>query len=370
MKKFGLCTIIFVLFCVLAISSCNNGSEDNPREDGFDRAQLLADLADDLIIPGYNNYIERLDSLVSDKEKFLASKTFETLRDLRNGYLNASRLWQLVAMYEIGKAEEINLRNYTNLYPTDVDLIMSNIENGGYNLELPSNNVAQGFPALDYLFFGTGADDSEILQLLSEDKYSKYLDDLITRLQYLAVTVRDDWTDNYREAFVANDGSSGTASVDKIINDFLFYFEKFFRAGKIGIPAGVFSGSTIPDNVEAPFSERHSYSMFFHAMDGVLKFLGGSGLTGVDHGETVFTYLVYLESEFQLNNPGEEIKEHLLNAYRLADELELSFKEQVETDNSKMLAIYDELQKCVVLMKVDMMQSLNIQVDYVDADGD
>ena len=46
------------------------------------------------------------------------------------------------------------------------------------------------------------------------------------------------------------------------------------------------------------------------------------------------------------------------------------FFQQVESDNSKMLMTYDELQKNVVLMKVDMFQALNIRVDFVDADGD
>ena len=36
----------------------------------------------------------------------------------------------------------------------------------------------------------------------------------------------------------------------------------------------------------------------------------------------------------------------------------------------RMLELYDELQRGVVLAKVDMMQAMNIKVDYVDADGD
>ena len=42
----------------------------------------------------------------------------------------------------------------------------------------------------------------------------------------------------------------------------------------------------------------------------------------------------------------------------------------METDNVKMLQAFDELQKLVVLLKVDMMQALSISVDYVDSDGD
>ena len=35
-----------------------------------------------------------------------------------------------------------------------------------------------------------------------------------------------------------------------------------------------------------------------------------------------------------------------------------------------MLVAYDEIQEGVVCMKTDMLQSLSISVDYVDADGD
>ena len=35
-----------------------------------------------------------------------------------------------------------------------------------------------------------------------------------------------------------------------------------------------------------------------------------------------------------------------------------------------MLAAYDAIQQNVVYLKLDMMQALNITVDYVDSDGD
>jgi hypothetical protein len=50
--------------------------------------------------------------------------------------------------------------------------------------------------------------------------------------------------------------------------------------------------------------------------------------------------------------------------------LENSFATQIDTDNTAMTMAYDELQKAVVLLKVDMLQAFNVSVDYVDADGD
>jgi len=53
-----------------------------------------------------------------------------------------------------------------------------------------------------------------------------------------------------------------------------------------------------------------------------------------------------------------------------AEALDPDFAEQVLSNNTLMLSTYDELQKNVVNLKVDMLQALNINVDYVDADGD
>jgi hypothetical protein len=50
--------------------------------------------------------------------------------------------------------------------------------------------------------------------------------------------------------------------------------------------------------------------------------------------------------------------------------LSASLSAQVNTDNAKMILAYDALQQNVIYTKLDMMQALNITVDYVDSDGD
>ena len=46
------------------------------------------------------------------------------------------------------------------------------------------------------------------------------------------------------------------------------------------------------------------------------------------------------------------------------------FTIQLENNKLDMLITYDVIQVAVVLLKVDMLQALNINVDYIDADGD
>jgi hypothetical protein len=47
-----------------------------------------------------------------------------------------------------------------------------------------------------------------------------------------------------------------------------------------------------------------------------------------------------------------------------------SFKATVENDVFALLALYDELQRNTIRIKTEVMQVLNVKIDYVDADGD
>ena len=359
-----------IVVVVLALGACNDNNNDDVINDDFNRQTMLAFWADQIIIPGFDAYVADLETLSEAADDFIESPDQAQLDNLRNTWLQAYKSWQYVSMFDIGKAEEIGLRNFTNIYPTDVALVQSNAEQGGYNLELPSNFDAQGFPALDFLLYGIGATDQEIITILSGDGYSMYLDDLVSRLEALGTQVRDDWTGGYRDDFVNNDGSSATASTDKLTNDFLFYYEKFLRAAKIGIPAGVFSGSELSTNVEAPYSEVFSKELFFEGFDAVIDFFQGVSYDGSARGECLESYITHVATANNLDDVGPDILAQWDSAYEAAEELMPSFKAQVETDNVKMLEVYDELQKAVVLLKVDMFNILNIQVDFVDADGD
>ena len=78
-------------------------------------------------------------------------------------------------------------------------------------------------------------------------------------MQLLTETVLNDWTSNYRDSFVAQTGNSSTSSVNKIVNDYVNYYERDLRKAKIGTPAGVFSaGATFSDKVEGFYSKIYS----------------------------------------------------------------------------------------------------------------
>ena len=87
-------------------------------------------------------------------------------------------------------------------------------------------------------------------------------------------------------------------------------------------------------------------------------------------GEGLKSYLDFAQGISEGEDIGELINAQFDLAKAMAEALDDDFAQQIESDNMLMLEAYDELQKNVINMKVDMLQALNIRVDYVDADGD
>lgn len=277
-------------------------------------------------------------------------------------------------MFDIGAAESLRFTNNLNIYPTDIEALQNNVLNGGYNLELPDQIAVQGFPALDYLIFGIASDQNEIIAFYQSDSdaaaYLNYLQALTNRIDELSQAVLADWNDSFKADFISNSGNTALASVDKLVNDYIFYYERHLRAGKIGIPAGIFSGSTLSENVEAFYRKDFSKELFSRSLDAVQDFFNGVHYGSAQSGESLKSYLDYLETKKGDLNLSQAINQQFDSARTTAQELDDNFANQVETDNVKMLETYDQLQLNVINIKVDLLQALNINVDYTDADGD
>ncbi|MEQ6168114.1 imelysin family protein [Ekhidna sp. MALMAid0563] len=372
MKKAYLILGLIALLGVMLIGCTED--EGDVATDNFNRKAMLESWADNIIVPGYESYVSSLENLNAVAETFTSSPSLDNLSNLRTAWLDANLAWQKVAMFEIGKAEAITLINFTNIYPTNTDDLVSTIESGDYDLTSINKQDEQGFPAIEYLIYNVRETDQAIVDLYAQEManhpYKIFLLDLTERLETLATSVLEDWKTGYRDTFVNNDGSEATSSVNKLVNDYIFYYEKHLRAGKIGIPAGVFTGSKSTEKVEGLYSGK-SKELFMAGLDAMQAFFNGKPDSNLAaEGIGLKTYLDFVQDISEGEDLGELINAQFESARDQAERLSDDFSEQVESDNSVMLETYDELQKNVVNMKVDMLQALNIRVDYVDADGD
>ena len=365
---------LFPLFflSILIYACSSNEGEDDPIiiADDFDRGQMLTNLVDNIIIPSYEGFANEMSSMTNAGLAFTNNPTLSSLQEFRSSWLNAYKKWQYVEMFNIGKAEELQYTFYMNVYPLTVEDVQNNIANGGYDLNSVNNQDAQGFPALDYLLYGVGANDTEILEKYTTNSnatgFRTYLTDVINQMDGLTQQLVNDWTGSYRDTFVNNSGNSGTSSVNVLVNVYVNYYERMLRANKFGIPAGVFSGNPLADKVEGLYSGEFSKDLALEALKAFEDFFNGKAYGGTSSAESFNTYLMYLER----NDIVTSITSQLNLAESQVSGLLDNFNQQVITDNSQMLMAYDELQKVVIFIKNDMPNAFNVSITFEDNDGD
>ncbi len=366
MRKFFLGLIITGLIVACSSSSSDDGPTGG--NDNFDRGALLANVADNIIIPAFEDLNAKLSDLKTKKETFINNTNQNNLDELRTSFIEAYKIWQHIEVFNIGKAEELLYNFQMNVYPTNITDIENNIASGSYDLSNVNNNDAVGFPAVDYLLYGIADDQGAITVLVkyADEKYKNYLSDVIDQMKSLTESVLNDWTNSYRSIFVSQTGNTGTSTLNKFTNDFVFYYEKGLRANKIGIPAGNFSSTPLPEKVEGYYSRMYSKELALEALNAVQDLFNGKSYSGSGSGSSFKSYLMDLER----SDLADLINSRFDDAREKLEALDSDFYAQVNNDNTKMTQAYDALQFVVVSLKVDMLQAFNISVDYVDADGD
>ncbi|MBE16954.1 MAG: imelysin family protein [Dokdonia sp.] len=363
---------LFLIACSDSDDPAVNG-DNGPSEVSFDREAMLAHWADAIIIPGYEDFATKVAALNTAATNFTTATDASNLLALQTAWDNAYLTWQRVSMFEIGPAETVNLRLNVNIYPANTTIIENNIANGDYNLDLSSNRAAKGFAGLDYILFGLENSPTAIVGVYNGPNgaaYKQYLLDIINDMKFRTDEVLSNWNTTYRATFVSNSGASATASTDRLVNDVIFYYEKHLRAGKMGIPGGVFSGTPAPNTIEALYAGDRSKMYFLEGLQAVQDFFNGVSYDGSTQDESLSAYLDALNAVKEGADLNTIINTQFDTARAAVTGLD-SFANELENNPPiAFLDAYEEVQRIVPLLKVDMVSAMSISIDFADADGD
>lgn len=363
--------LLLIAFACESDNDATDGVDNPPSNVSFDRTPLLENWADNIIIPAYNDFVTRAQAMTADAVAFQELPSLENLENVRASWLDAYTIWQRVSMFENGPAETIGLRLQLNTYPADTNQINTNATTGDYNLSLSSNRDAKGFPALDYLLYSQPIED--LITFYNGDQgpnFLAYLVDVVQDIEALSTQVRDEWSSGFRDDFVNNNGSSANASVDRYVNDYIFYLERNLRAGKMGIPGGVFSGTVDANLLEGRFIATISNDMFLEGLNAIQNFFEGRSYTTGANGLGLDDYLDTLDVNANGTLLSTVINDQFDLARNAVENLD-SFQNELSINPpSAFLEAYGEVQRLVPLLKVDMVSALSIGIDFVDADGD
>ena len=370
---------VFILFTtamvVIACSSTDdsNGSGTN---DGFNRTELLTNVADNLIVPAFQDLQTKLSALDVANESFVTNKSVTNLELLSDAWLDAYKVWQHVQIYNLGEADNLGggergFVSFFNIYPVTVADIENGANTGNYDLNTANYHDAQGFPALDFLIHGVATGDAlpidKFITNSDSNGYTTYLTDVITQMITLNDAIVNSWESGYRDTFIDNTDSGVNGSFNKLANDLIYSYEKDFRAQKVGIPAGVFSnGGSLPETVEAFYKKDVSKELALEALIGIENLFNGVGYASTTTGSSLNTYLEFLDRADLVI----EINNQFTAAENAINGLNENFYQQTIDNNAQMTAAYDIIQAAIPKLKVDMKQALNFVIDYVDGDGD
>ena len=364
MKRILYAAFLAVIVVAGATTSCNK-NDDNPSPNdnsGLDRQPMLINYADNYIMPAYADMLSKLQDLKTAIETFNATPTQQSMQSASNAWRTAYMVWQKVDLLEFGPAFDASLRSFINTYPVTLSKLDANITSGSYDLEAFGNKDAQGFPSLDYLLNGIALD--KYTSDAQAQNRKQYLLAVVNKMIEKVTKVKNDWV-AYRNTFVNSTSTDVNSSLSIMVNNFVLYYERYLRGGKIGLPVGAMTGVAKPELVEAYYSQDLSKNLAAEALKNVIAFYKGAT------GESMKTYLAALGTK---DDNGvlmaDVIETELQQALAAVGNLNGPLATAVQNDRATVLKAYDEIQQVVPLLKVDMVSAFSISITYTDNDGD
>ena len=359
------------------VSSCHKKKDkkDNGGAD-FDRAGMLTNIGNNIIIPDYQNLSAAVNTLDSAIAAFNTNPNATNLTNVQTIFKNAYRAWEVCSVFQFGPADTEFLTTNCNTFPVDSNRVNTNINSGSYTLSAATNVSAKGFPGIDYLLFGTGINNTEILARYTTTSDAanrrQYLADISAEIKTNVSYVLNAWLPaggNYIHTFVAATGTDVGSSTGQLVNQLDLDLDNL-KNYKIAIPVGKQSGGTLyPNEVEAYYCGISSELLTLQ-VKGLQSLYLGKSAAGID-GLGFDDYLIQIGAKASDGSDlNTSIKNQFTSAITKCQAMPDPLSTTVSSQTSLVNASYQELQKLLVLLKTDMPSALAILITYSDNDGD
>jgi uncharacterized protein len=369
---------LFIVAAIVLLFSCSKKSSDpNPGVETpgtFDKAAMLTNYADNVIIPSYQQLQENVDALVTAVNTFADAPSADAQSAAMIAFNEAYVRYEYVEVYNFGPAGTAQLDYYMNFsggfdysftedgglagYTVDSITIENNIASGTYDLTTYNRNnfYSQGFPALNYLLFGPNAIEKFSTNTANRAKYVK---DVAARMKSLVDKVTADWT-TYRGTFISNTKSDVGSPIGNLVN-MLAYQMDMMKGPRIGWPFGKQSnGIVFASKSEGFFAGIGSQLARANIRSLKNAYVGGTGSKGIS------AYLVSLKKESLNADVLAQFDVVTAKLDAIPDPLSASFV----NDASRVEEAYKEIQKLLTLLKTDVSSALGVQISFMDNDGD
>ncbi|MGK0389306.1 MAG: putative lipoprotein [Maribacter sp.] len=361
-------TLLFNLFIIILImSACDGKTDESACMGDYDQQALYTNLADNLIVPSFQNLRISSSNLDTEITSFVDEPTTTKLTTVRTAFRTTYLAWQKVEYFNFGPSEAIQLNTKINNFPLNTALLEANISIGQYNLDSPDNYYS-GLPALDYLLYGVGEEDNVIISKYTTDEnaaaYRDYLSAVILLMKNKINTANNNWENTYRDDFVTNTGTADGTAIGLILNSLNENFEKT-RRDRLGIPSGFhdINVPAFPDRVEAFYSGLSLELLKVNMQTAKDYFTGMNGEGIDDYLEFSGVKKEGINLEDAINNQFDAI---INNVNAIPETLPSS----IVDETGKIQNVYVPLANQVVNLKTDTPSALCVSITYIDNASD
>jgi hypothetical protein len=360
--------IVIVFAVMIGLNACDGGEGIG---DSFNRTLMLTDLADNLIIPSYNQLQTSAEKLEESIATFTNTPSLANLETAQQDWITLYTDWQWATAFNFGPAGEEGLQKSLTeeigTFPVSESKLQTILENGTFNLN-DFNRDARGIFALEYLLFNVEHDQEALVAAMVNENRKSYSLALIQNIKTKVETVHNTWTGSYKTFFVSNNGSDAGSSTSELYNEFVKSFEGL-KNFKVALPLGLRAGQTQaePTKVEAYYSGQSITGIRQHWL-AIKSIWYGTSRNG-NAGTGFYEYLKEVAGGEALIKATEQQLATVDSQLALLSD-ETSFSRQIETNKLPLESLSIELQRQTRYFKSDLSSLIGIAITFASGDGD
>lgn len=375
-------SLLLPVILSLTLAACGGGSDTaevipdpmvptNTIDDEF--GLWLTDLANNHVLPSYQNLQENALVLSSKSSDFCAKQTNsnDELIALQQSWREVMSSWQTIQWLKVGPIVENHRNLRLHYWPDSKNTVKSGITYLLATSEVVNETFIakqvvgrQGLPALEQLLFAE-ANQNSLLNASDKDKRCEVLIAISANIATVTTEVNNEWQiagDNYYSQLTQGTGdfSSKKDAVEELVTNWLEQIERV-KDEKMLVPLSV-SSPGIPSIAEHVLSGETVVSIQnnINTFSVIYSAGGGHGFDNI------------LIDHLGQQNIATEMLSSIEGAITNANALAGSYETLLKTDDGRaqITATIDSLRAIRDVLTVDFVQATDINIGFNSNDGD
>lgn len=369
-KRISITTFLSgIIISSLCISCEKNRTSESVDTIQHRRSAQLANMNTNEIVVLTKMFIEETDLLQQSTAIFKQSTTSENLNTIKELWKSSQLIWKRLELYDLGAIANTFIYSEINRWPSNETFINNNISGIEIIDKAFINSLgssSKGISAIEYLLFSSSDDRSVLDTFLTSENAERrrtYLVALTNNLHDKSLELNNHWK-NYEVAFTSSleNGISGTQN--QVINAMITLIEEIIIS-KLGSALGDTNGGIIEaERLEGYHSKFSKEIIEQHLM----------ALERCYHGDFTQTPSSIGFDDFLILLERDALASQIIDQFALCKKelakIEGSLEDEIINNPDVVVALKDTFRDLLIVIKVDMANTLGVTITFNDNDGD